>query len=70
MKDIFCPYCGHKEKDAWDIDFGDGTEEETTVSCSHCDEEFICSRSVSVSYSTMRIRNGGRNDRRREKTKP
>ena len=46
-----CPYCGHKERDAWEIDF-DGIDGDTEVTCSSCGKDYHCSRHVSMSYSS------------------
>ena len=54
--DPLCPYCGHKERDAWEINFGAGMEGETEITCGKCDEEYLVSRHVSVSYSTCKIK--------------
>jgi hypothetical protein len=45
-----CPACGHKERDAWEIDFGGGMEGDTEVQCGACDVVYFCSRSVSIYY--------------------
>lgn len=57
--DIICPYCGHKDRDSWEVDFG-GMEGDTDVNCGACGEEFHASRSVSVSYSSWKKEEGGR----------
>ena len=48
-----CPFCGYEDHDSWEI--GDGGEGETSVNCGSCDEEFLVSRHISVSYSTCKI---------------
>ena len=50
--DPICPYCGYKQRDAWEIKFGPGSEGETEVDCGECGKTFICSRSVTVTYCT------------------
>jgi hypothetical protein len=47
-----CPHCGHREKDAWEINFGPGLDGDAEVTCNSCGEEYHCSRCVSVSYTT------------------
>lgn len=45
-----CPYCGHVERDAWEIDFGAGLDGDTDICCNRCGSEYFCSRQVSVKY--------------------
>ena len=49
-----CPYCGHAERDAWEIDFNgmDGDAEHT---CGHCGEDYFLSRHVDIYYSSKRL---------------
>jgi hypothetical protein len=42
-----CPYCGHVEKDAWEI-----SEHANEHDCNACGETMFIDRHVSVSYST------------------
>jgi hypothetical protein len=49
-----CPYCGHVERDAWEIDFGEGTDGDADTSCSGCGEDYFVQRHVTVSYSTSK----------------
>ena len=53
--DPICPHCGHKQRDAWDIDFGPCAEGDTTVTCGSCNEEFQCYRIVNVYYTTHKV---------------
>lgn len=48
-----CPYCGHEDKDSWEICCGDEGDFETE--CGSCGLIFMCRRNVSISYSTRRI---------------
>jgi hypothetical protein len=48
-----CPHCGYEDKDSWEI--GDGGEGDFEVDCGHCDKPFLCSRQVSVYYSTKKV---------------
>lgn len=49
-----CPYCGHEEKDAWEIDFGSGSEGEAEIICGSCEREYKAERIVDVSYTTFK----------------
>ena len=53
---IMCPYCGHENRDSWEVDFGSGMEGDTRVWCGNCDEEFYVSRNVEVSYTSFPIK--------------
>jgi len=48
-----CPYCGHKDHDAWGINFG-GMEGETVSSCGNCGEYYTITRQVTIYYSTSK----------------
>lgn len=48
-----CPYCGHVEEDAWEIDFGPGIEGDTETSCNECGRNYQVSRTCTVYYSTQ-----------------
>ena len=50
-----CPYCGHKEPDAWEIDFGPGLDGDTETQCGSCEKEYFVSRNVTIDYSTKKI---------------
>lgn len=47
---------GYEERDAWEINFGSGSSEETQIDCGRCEEEYTVSREVSVSYSTRKMK--------------
>ena len=47
-----CPYCGHIERDAWEIDFGPGFDGDKIHTCNACDRNYFLSRHVAVSYSS------------------
>ena len=51
-----CPHCGHKHRDSWEWDFGDGMEGEATFECESCEKEFVCSKTVQISYSTQKVK--------------
>ena len=48
-----CPYCGHQERDSWEI--GTGGEEDTETWCGSCGLLYAVSRHVSISYSTRPV---------------
>lgn len=45
-----CHYCGHEDKDAWELDADDGK-----TTCPSCGREFLYSRNPSVTYSAKGI---------------
>lgn len=45
-----CPHCAHKERDAWEIDFG--TSGTVTTWCGSCGQAYSVTEHVSTSYST------------------
>jgi len=47
-----CPYCGHAERDAWEIDFGPGLDGDTETSCNSCGRDYFASRGVTGYYTT------------------
>jgi hypothetical protein len=50
-REPICPFCGHKESDAWELNMYDG--DETEIDCD-CGETYIVECSVSVTYSTRK----------------
>ncbi len=50
-----CPFCGHEERDAWEMDFG-GMEGSCKHTCASCGEEYKCWREVTIYYSTEKIK--------------
>ena len=50
-----CPYCGNIERDAWEINFGDGMEGEAETDCGDCGKTYRVIREVEVSYSTSKM---------------
>jgi transposase len=46
---IICPYCGYKYPDPGE-EFVN--EDETEITCSHCEKEFYATRNISITYST------------------
>lgn len=53
-REITCPYCGHVFSDSWEVNQSGGMEWDAEVDCGECDETFIASRNVSVTYSTRK----------------
>jgi len=52
--DPVCPYCGHVEESANEINFGPtGT---TAIDCAKCGLDFECSQEFSVSYISSKIK--------------
>lgn len=50
-----CPHCGHHQRDAWEINFGDSMEGSAEIECGACDEPFFVEREVTVTYTTAKI---------------
>lgn len=49
-----CPWCGHEERDAWEIDFGTGENAEG-IDCGSCGREFDIHRyTPPPKYTTSR----------------
>jgi hypothetical protein len=49
-----CPYCGHAEKDAWEINFGPGLEGDGETDCGECGKAYWISRHATITYSTKK----------------
>ena len=47
-----CPYCGHVERDAWEIDFG--SSETATVFCGACGRGYVVLQHISITYTTSK----------------
>jgi hypothetical protein len=45
-----CPYCGHIDKDAWEIDYG--ANDTAEVTCGVCDVDYKITRYVGITYTT------------------
>lgn len=52
---IVCPYCGHKDRDSWEVDLGPGLEGTGEVDCDSCDRTFVVTRNVTVTYTTKAV---------------
>lgn len=50
-KDIVCPYCGHRERDSWEIS-GNEDGKSSEVECSECSKAFYYECHVRVTYTT------------------
>jgi transposase-like protein len=50
-----CPYCGHVERDAWEIDFGPGLDGDTEHTCHSCGKDYFLSREVTVRYASHKL---------------
>ena len=48
--DPVCPHCGKIQSDAWEL--SDGGE----YDCDHCEEDYVLSRHVEVTYSTSKTK--------------
>lgn len=59
-----CPHCGHAQRDAWDINFGQGIEGDTEIDCGECEKTFMASRHCTITYSTQKLPNAGTQRRR------
>lgn len=49
-----CPYCGNRERDAWEIDFS-GLDGDTEHTCGSCGEDYFLSREVDIYYTSKPI---------------
>ena len=54
-KEPVCPNCGHKEKDAWEINFR-GLDGDVEHTCNSCGEEYFLTRHVSIRYSSEKLK--------------
>jgi transcription elongation factor Elf1 len=45
---ITCPWCGHEEKDSWEISDGE-------FECGECDKTYEVYHDVSITYSTAKV---------------
>lgn len=52
-RNIYCPYCAHKQDDIWEWDLTPN-KEEREAQCQSCDRHF--SYRVGVRYSTRRLK--------------
>ena len=51
-----CPYCGHVERDSWEIRLSDGYDEgDGNHDCGACGKTYHMSRRVTVEYRTRKI---------------
>ena len=54
-RDPIYPYCGVAERDAWEIDFGEGIEGDTTIDCRKCEKTYKAYRECTITYSTEKL---------------
>lgn len=52
-KVIVCPYCGYKHFDPYEHFRNE--EEETNITCHHCNNEFFVSREIEFKYYTRKM---------------
>jgi transcription elongation factor Elf1 len=50
-----CPYCGHKDKDSWELPGKD--EEVTETECGECGKSYNVRREIMVEYISTPILN-------------
>lgn len=50
-----CPYCGHEDKGAWELDFGPGLEGSTETDCGKCERPYFVERQASITYTTAAL---------------
>ena len=55
-ENIVCPYCGHEHSDSYE--YRPGEEDIGLVECEHCEREFMATRIVSITYTTVEVSNG------------
>ena len=55
--DAVCPYCGHVDKDSWEL-----TEDDDETYCVSCEREYSYERNVSITYTTHKIESEVDND--------
>lgn len=48
-KEVVCPYCGYEFSDSWEFN-----DQEDSVYCGECDNEFVALREIEVSYCTYK----------------
>ena len=51
-----CPHCGHEEKDAWEINFGECLDGDTETCCNSCGKDYFVRRDVQIYYSTQKLK--------------
>lgn len=51
---ITCPYCLKKERDTWE--YFNAYEEYVTIECPHCEETFTCTKYVSESFTSRKLK--------------
>jgi len=51
-KEPVCPYCGHVQRDAWELNLGPGLEGDGEMDCGECERSFVVSRYCDITYKT------------------
>jgi transcription elongation factor Elf1 len=51
-KRIVCPFCGHVNWDSWE--WNNGEEGDGETECGKCEDRFLVSRHVLITYSTRK----------------
>jgi predicted RNA-binding Zn-ribbon protein involved in translation (DUF1610 family) len=49
-KNIVCPYCGHENRDSWEVE--PGQEDIGLTECGSCEKSFYAYRNITIDYST------------------
>jgi hypothetical protein len=49
-----CPYCGHVDRDSWELGDGSSGDEIGETECGGCGKTYVWVRSVTVDYSTQK----------------
>jgi len=52
-RNIICPYCGHEDQDSWEVMSGE--EDLGIINCGMCEEEFVATRNISITYCTEKV---------------
>lgn len=53
VREITCPWCGHKANNSWQLHLWDGDEDE--IECGECDRNFTVTCSVTIDYTSRKI---------------
>lgn len=57
-EEIVCPHCGYEHGDSYE--YGDGRKDYGRIFCRKCVLEFAWSRDTTVTYSTQKIEQKGK----------
>ncbi len=53
---MICPYCGHEDRDSWEVNPGELEYDDYEVECDHCGKAFIVSKRCSITYTTKKMK--------------